>query len=522
MPRLNLRTPLAPPALAWAGVAAALAALEGRWSLGSMALLLVLGATLASVWLTPWVAMACAVIAVLAFNWFLVVPRYTLAVQSEQDLMLLVALLAVSLVTSVLTARLRRRAVLEEAKAAQERRLHALELRLRLATSSQDQAERAEEWLRQSTGLPAVIWRAGQVVPPESPSHRGWQASQPEVQAIGPGTGRYEQLDVLALPLWAGPHRVATVVLGPGLDGPEANAALISGLRPALRLLAQELARLSADEDARAARERLQMQQMRTTLLAAISHDYRTPLATITAAASSLLGSAEAAQVPEAARAILQEAQGLSRMTTHILQLARLDSLSGLPDASCESLEELCGAVLAAARRRHPARALAVQVEPGMPWLVCDPVLVVQLLDNLLENALAATGEACEPVRLLARTEPTSGAPTAPNADPSATGCPALVLEVLDRGPGVPEAWRDRVFERFVRVQTAASEPRERAARGVGLGLAFCQEVARVHGAHIELLPRPGGGTQARVRFPAERSRAVQALPLADVEGEGA
>jgi two-component system sensor histidine kinase KdpD len=169
--------------------------------------------------------------------------------------------------------------------------------------------------------------------------------------------------------------------------------------------------------------------------------------------------------------------------------MARLDMHDARLQGSWESVEELCGAALAAARRRHGGRQLLTDVASDLPLLWCDPVLVVQLLDNLLENALRYSPDN-EAVTLQAKVLGRS-----------------VQMTVLDRGIGIPAAWRERVFNPFRRVlpDTQGDTGFAHAQRrGMGLGLALCQAIARVHGAHLWIEDRPSAGTQVCIRFVAQ------------------
>lgn len=475
--------------LTWLVVAAALFVLDGWWSLGNLALLLVLGSTLASIWQTPSTSVIVSAIAVTGFNWFLVPPRYTLAIHFDQDLLLLATLLCTNSVTSVLTSRLRQHALLQTDQARHAERLHQLGSELQHAESVAEQVRRARELLENWTGLPVCIWLNEEPPAPDHPLQRAWQASRHEHGAIGPGTGRLESLDALLVPLHAGAQRIGTLALGPVTDPSTLSRWPSAELRELARLLAGELQRLQSSLQTRAVQEKLQAQQLRNTLLAAIAHDYRTPLATITGAASSLLDATDTGRVRQSARTILEEAEHLHRMTTNTLQVARLDALGTPPHASWESVEELCGVALAACRRRHVGRDLEADVPPGLPLVWCDPVLVVQLLDNLLENALLYSPPDT-PVTLLAR---------APEG--------LVQIDVLDRGCGIPEERREGPFEAFRSVPPSAAGDAacfDAPRRGMGLGLALCQAVARVHHAQLAIEERPGGGTVVSLRFPLQ------------------
>jgi len=236
--------------------------------------------------------------------------------------------------------------------------------------------------------------------------------------------------------------------------------------------------------DEQRARDEAQSQAVRNALLAAISHDFRTPLATIMGAASSLAEQGarlDPQQRQRLATSIVDEAAQLSRLTDNTLQLARLDSPGVALRCDWESAEELVGTVLRHARRHDPARRVRARLEPGLPLLWCDALLLSQLLDNLVDNALKYS-PAEAPVEVLVRRQGEQA-----------------VLAVRDRGPGIAPAWRERVFEVFRRGELGPHEssdaaPAARARAGAGVGLAVCRAIARAHGGELRLRPRGHGG----------------------------
>jgi two-component system sensor histidine kinase KdpD len=242
------------------------------------------------------------------------------------------------------------------------------------------------------------------------------------------------------------------------------------------------LERAAALRAAAANREAAQAQALRNTLLAAISHDHRTPLATILGAAGSLHDQGDRlspAQRQRLAATIVDEAAQLTRLTENTLQLARLGA-GGLDiRRDWESAEEIIGTVLRRTRQRDPARRLRTRVQPDLPLLQVDALLLVQLLDNLVDNALKHAGEA-GPVEIVARRVGHE-----------------LVLAVRDRGPGVPLAQRDRIFEVFQRGAQAGP-------RGAGVGLAVCRAIARAHGGELRYRARSHGGSSFELVLPVQ------------------
>ena len=508
----NIRAALSATGI-WALAWAAMAVLDGQVDLSSLAMLVVLASALGSLWLAPWVSGAVGALAVLAFNFAFVPPRGTLHVDLQQHALLLVALLIVNLIVAGLVSRLRHAAREAAAQAERAETLRAWGERLRDSADPVAQLGSLCDVLSASTGLPAAAIAAYTAVasatahaaadqPPTSFLHAGAaDADQAtglklclsDARPMGPGTGRYEDQPDLYLPLRGrGICLGAAVLRGFGAQH-RARADEAGGwqgrLQDQLQALCDQmglaLQRARADRAEQAAREQAQQQGVRNSLLAAISHDYRTPLATVLSAASALDEQAErldVAQRRRLAQRIVEEAERLSRLTDNALQLARLDGPGVVLRCDWESAEEVVGAALRQARRRDPQHRVRARLEPGLPLLWCDAMLMSQLLDNLIDNALKYSPEDA-PVEILARQ----------------VG-PQILLAVRDRGPGIAPAWRERVFEVFHRGAPPQEAPRARAGDaaasrpGAGVGLAVCRAIAGAHGGELRLRARGHGG----------------------------
>ena len=254
-----------------------------------------------------------------------------------------------------------------------------------------------------------------------------------------------------------------------------------------------ELKRQAADRasehqmQARLAQEHVQSQQLRNTLLTSISHDYRTPLTTVMSSASVIMEQAQRApaeRIMQLAEAILEEAQQLHRMTNNTLQLARLDSNKLDVQMNWESVEEILGTVGARARRNYPQRQIETRLASGLPLLRCNAVLVNQLLDNLIDNAVRHSGQA-RPLLIDAECDGVS-----------------LLIAVRDHGCGIEDAWKERVFDVFQRVERSDRPVDGQTRRGIGIGIAVCRAVAQVHSGHLALTDTPGGGTTVTLHLP--------------------
>ncbi|MEO8701156.1 MAG: DUF4118 domain-containing protein [Kofleriaceae bacterium] len=230
---------------------------------------------------------------------------------------------------------------------------------------------------------------------------------------------------------------------------------------------------------ARDAQVRATTEELRNALLSAVSHDLRTPLAVILGMASTLRETAPANEHADL-DTIVDEADRLARILENLLAVTKVEG-GAQPRREWIPVEELVAAALA---RVEAERDVVVDV-PGELLAHVDPVLVELVLVNLLDNAAKHAGTAIE---LSARRD---GA--------------ATVIEVADRGPGLPDGADTRVFERFFRAAPDSTP-------GVGLGLAVCRGIAVAHGGTIAAIRRAGGGTVFRVVFPD-----AEPMPVLDV-----
>lgn len=476
------------PAL-WVLTWSALFALDGRLDLANHALLHVAGMVLAALWGPAWLAMAVSALSVAAFNMAFVPPRGRFAVDLAQHAWLLGGMLATAWTVALLAARLRRQSEHARRHAQRAEQLRQLADALRDAADPPAELHRLAAALEALAGAPVAVLALDGALPaadddaavrwlgaPDAEQRAGLWLGLRGGRAFGPGTGRHDHLPAWVLPLRAGAAaRGAAWVPAAGVD-PEAF-----GQAQALcDLVGQALQRAHTAAQAAAAAEHAQAQALRNALLAAIAHDFRTPLAAMLGAATSLRDQ-DAQLTPvqrrRLATTLADEAAQLGRMAENTLQLARLDTPGVSLRLDAESPEEIVGSVVARRRQRDPAAAVGARVEPGLPLVSMDAALVAQLLDNLLDNAL--THGAGGPVELLARREGGQ-----------------LLLAVRDRGPSVPPADRARLFEPFERGPTASG------TRGAGLGLAVCRAIARAHGGTLTLRARGHGGSAFELRLP--------------------
>jgi two-component system sensor histidine kinase KdpD len=230
------------------------------------------------------------------------------------------------------------------------------------------------------------------------------------------------------------------------------------------------------EQEQRAVRARTE--EMRGALLSAVSHDLRTPLATITGSATALRDPALPPDVrADLIESLCEEAARLERLVANILDMTRLQA-GVVPKREWVPVEELVGSALSRSERQLAGREVAVSLPPNLSMVPVDPVLVEQLLINLLDNAAKHT-------------------PAGTKIELSAAArSKAVELVVADRGPGVAPSDGERIFDRFYRGSGAVQAP------GAGLGLAICRAIAEAHGGTIRATNREGGGASFQIVLP--------------------
>jgi two-component system sensor histidine kinase KdpD len=216
-------------------------------------------------------------------------------------------------------------------------------------------------------------------------------------------------------------------------------------------------------------------------LLSSVSHDLKTPLATIAGASSSLLQSActDNNTRYELLESIYDEATRLNHLLENILQMSRLDSGNSPPNRQWHIFEEIVGSAIQRTRRELEHHPVSVHIPNDLPMLFVDGLLLEQLFVNLLDNAARYT-------------PPATSITISANPDGK-----WLIVSVADTGSGLIPGSEEKIFERFYRASPVAD-----AGRGSGLGLAICRAIARRHGGTLTAANRTSGGAEFTLRLP--------------------
>lgn len=503
--RLPAAIPPRPSGYLWAGLLVSLAtglgiAAGGGLARTDIAMLYLLAIMLVAYLGARAPAVFAAALSVGCYNFFFIPPYFTFAVSDSQHLITFAMMFVVGLLMSWVTLRIRAQ---EEHARARELHTQALYALARDLAAAQDATQASSTLCRHaaatfdcgaalmlvdpSGGLVTEATEGGIDLGPQDDAVARW--SLDHAAPAGRGTTTLPGSRVLCLPVSASASPLGVLAISFPADRDlliQERHLLESFLRQAA--VALERARLAGEAEAASLRARTE--EMRNALLSAVSHDLRTPLAAITGAATSLRdrGSELA---PEARRELLgtvcDEAEMLETLVRNLLDITRLQAGAVELRKDWIPLDEAVGGAVSRVEKLLAGRPLEIALPDPIPMVRVDPVLFGQVLVNLLENACKYT-PAGAPVSIRARFE---------------TG--RMVLDVADRGPGLPPGGEERIFEKFYR-RAPAGVP------GVGLGLPICRAAMHAHGGTIEAMNREGGGSVFRLVLPREEG-APPALP---------
>jgi two-component system sensor histidine kinase KdpD len=455
-------------------------------------------------------AIFASIAAVLLFNFLFTEPRYTLVVYDTKYLFTFTVMLVIALIISALTSRIRDQVELSRQRERRTEALYRLSRRLAGTSGSHQLVAAAEAQLAEIFGGEVVIFLpdSHNALRPALRRGRGFAESPTEVavaswvykrgQLAGAGTDTLPNAQALYLPLVNPEGTVGVLAIRPT----EVERLLTTDQRHLLETFASQIAlALARDrfaEEAQHALAQIEAEKLRNSLLSSVSHDLRTPLATIAGASSSLLTARglEAETRAELLQTIYDEAERLSRLVENLLSMTRIEAGGVKVNAQWQHIEEVIGTALSRLSRQLTGHPIKTTIASDIPLVPFDGLLLEQVLMNLIDNA--------------AQYSP-SGTPI----DISAWhGNSAVFVQVADRGPGLVAEEVERVFEKFYRGQQATAA----TSRGAGLGLAICRAIMQAHGGRIWAENRAGGGACFSCSLPLAASPPVVALDVPDTD----
>jgi two-component system, OmpR family, sensor histidine kinase KdpD len=413
-------------------------------------------------------AVVTSIVAMLCFNYFFFPPVGTFTISDSRNWVALFAFLATSLIAGQLSARAKRRT--REAIDRQEEmeRLYALSRAILQTDSREAPGKQIAEQIVQTLHLPGVAL---------DDHIRG------EIHCAGS-----EHLADLERVLRKGPDAfilpgaMAPIVVSPvRLGGEEIGALAVWGstlsetaLQSVSNLAAIGLDRARAQQVTAEAEAARQSQELKSTLMDALAHEFKTPLTSIKAAATALLSEAvpKLSEHQELLAIIDEDADRLARLVTEAIQMARIEGGTLQLNRGLHAPAALISAALRDMKHRTEGRRLDVQLPVGLPLVFVDAGLVQMALRQVIDNALKFSSPA-GPLTIAARAEEGR-----------------LVISVADEGPGIPERELDRVFEKFYR------SPGHHRVGGTGMGLTVAREILRAHGGDIMVKNLSGTGSE--------------------------
>ena len=486
------------------------------WSYG-VALLISLGVTLTAVPLLPYLdhanivmlfllavvsvaawhgrgpAILVAVLNVLSFNFVFVPPRFAFVFDTRQSILTFAVMLIVGLIVGQLTARFRYQARMAHAREERARFLYEMACELSGALVAEQVIEIGERCVEASFRVKARLLMPddhGHLQPPSKSSSKlevnltiaQWCFDHND--SAGPGTDTLPDVSSLYLPLKAPLRNRGVLMVAPN----QRRLPLISEQQRLLDtfavLIAIALERVHFATVARDTLVKMEAERERSSVLAGLSHDLRTPMTALIGLTETLTLKLIAEQSPyqEPLSSIREQAERMALLVDNLLDMAKLQAGRIWLHKDWQSLEELVGSAARMLEQRLREHPLRLALDPELPLVNCDAVLIERVLVNLLQNATKYT----QPGTVIGVTA-------------SAT-TDWLTVEVWDEGPGLPAGREQALFEKFVRGRVESAVP------GVGLGLAICRSVIEAHGGQIRAENRATGGARFVFTLPLEPS----------------
>jgi K+-sensing histidine kinase KdpD len=478
-----------------------------RVNIANISMLYLLAVLAAAVAFGRGPAVFASVSAFLIFDWFFTQPLHQFTVSDPEEWLSLLFFLLTATVTGQLAAGQRQRA--REAQQRQREAVVLYDIVRLLSESDSEQALRGvaeriraevhadgvaiELWQsggeiqRVNAGAPIatsagrVLHTAGRVLHSgRSAEGTGHAAPGRWVRVVHPRRPEAMHDDVHLVPVRVNDRRVGAILLSNPTGGFDASDDRLVSAAASQIGLAIDRARLR--EEATEAEILRRTDQLRTALLNAVSHDLRTPLATIMASAGSLRQQDVAWTEEERqsfAQAIEEEAGHLNHLVGNLLDLSRIEAGSLRPQKSWQDLEVLIGDVVDRLRPVTRAHRLQVELPPDLPPLFLDPVEVGEVVYNLVENAVKYSPAGGE-ISISVRREPR-----------------VVSVSVSDRGPGIPDSALPYLFDPFYRVIDGRPRP-----QGLGLGLAIVKGLIEAHDGSVRAENRAGGGARFTFTLP--------------------
>ncbi len=480
-------------------VAAAVGIGEGLTALTpvpNLSIVFLLAIVLVAIGLGIGPAIFASVLSFLAFNFFFIQPIHTFTIAAPYELLALVIFLIVAVITSALAGRARKQANTSADRARAMRRLYEFTRRLSGLAALDDVAEGAASEIYTSLGRATIIMLARDddleltaAWPPEDALDAAamtaarWAYSHAE--PAGADTATLPIIPWFFVPLRIGDKTLGVVGITKGKDAEPLDSEARALLDTLAEQTAAALDRASLARDMVRARTESETERVRNTLLASISHDFRTPLSSILGSASSLIeygDKLDATAKKDLLGQIRTEAEDLDEMVRNLLAITRIDAGALEIRADWIDLGEIVERVVSAARRRGAAQAMKIDLPADLPFVQADATLAERAVGNVVANAVAHTPP---------------GTHVEITAEISAE---RVALHIADNGPGIAVDALPKIFDKFVKARDGSQSD---GGHGTGLGLAIARGIMDAHGGSITAdNPVSGRGVRFTLTFP--------------------
>ena len=449
-----------------------------------------------------WPAIFASVLSFLTYNFFFIPPIYTFTIAEPYELLALVIFLVVAVISSALAGRVREQARISASRMRAMRRLYEFTKRLSGLAALDAVAEGAASEIHASLGRPVVVLLAhGEDIaltaawPPEdmldaaAMTAARWAYSH--VEPAGADTGTLPIIPWYFVPLTVGKNTLGVIGVAKSKDAEPLDSEARALLDTLVEQTASALERASLSREMIVAKTATETERVRNTLLASVSHDFRTPLSSILGSATSLINfgdKLDSAAKKDLLGQIKKEAEDLDEMVRNLLAITRIDAGALELRRDWIDLREAAERVVSAARRHGAKQKIEIDLSPDLPLVKADATLVEQVIGNVIRNAVVHTPPETNVVV---------------DADISAN---AVALRVTDDGPGIVADELPHIFEKFVK----GSDSRPSGNQGTGLGLAIAKGIMEAHGGSInsESPVEKGRGARFVMTFPRDEAAA--------------
>jgi len=433
-----------------------------------------------------------AILSAACLNFFFIEPLYTLEIYDRSYWMTLIVMLSTSLVINSYASKLRLQAIFSRKRERETQTLYAFTREIAAIRGHKKIVEVAAQHIKDATGSDIVVYLpdksgdlhalAGEFPYRDIIKENGlMQWCYDHVKPAGIGTDTMPSAETFYIPLVAADYKLGVLGVIPQNEDKKFSGEQIHLIETFASLLSSAIERANSAETTEQLSVDAESEKLRNVLLSSISHDLRTPLASITGASSSIVMDGESLPretIRDLGRSINEEASRLSRIVTNMLDVMSLESGTVNPNTQPYYIEEIIGSALLRMEPHMAGHTIITKAMPDLPVLMIDGVLIEQLISNLLENAVKYT--------------PSDSIITIEAKRDSSN----ILVNVSDNGPGIKPGDEKKIFDKFY------VGGKNIGRKGTGLGLAICQGIITAHNGTIWVENLPEGGASFNFTLP--------------------